>query len=92
MCNPRRVSITATRELAEAWRREVSRTVQLRGRVVGEARVRQALGPTLGVPARRALDAALAGGVEGWREVEGGYRHDVEGGYVVYRPDEQAGR
>jgi hypothetical protein len=90
MCNPRRVTITLTRELAEAWRREVSRSVQLRGRVAGEARVRQALGATLGVAARRALHAALEGQVDGWQEVEGGYRHDVEGGYLVYRPDEQA--
>jgi hypothetical protein len=84
------VNITATQELAEAWRREVSRTERLSTGVVGEARVWQPLGETLGVPARRALEAALRAGVEGWRAVDGGYRHDVEGGYVVYHMREHA--
>src|SRR5262249_57039713 len=57
MCNPRRVRITATRELAEAWQREVTRSVQLRGRVVGEARARQALGDALSTPVRVAFEA-----------------------------------
>lgn len=89
MCNPRRVTVTTTRDIAEAWRREVSRTVELAERVVGEARLRQALSAKLGKPALRALEARLAAGADGWREVVEGYRCDVEGGYVVYRLDEQ---
>ena len=48
MCNPRRVTVTATRDIAEAWRREVSRTVQLTEQVTGEARLRQTLSSRLG--------------------------------------------
>ena len=90
MCNPRRVTVTATRDIAEAWRREVSRTVELAERVVGEARLRQSLSSSLGAPALRALEARLAGGASGWPAVDGGYRYAVEGGLVLYLTDEQA--
>ena len=90
MCNPRRIRVTATRQLNEAWEREVSRTVELQGQITGEARVRQPLDSTLGKPALRALESALATENSGWTEVEEGYRHDVEGGYVIYLVDEQA--
>ena len=90
MCNPRRVTVTATRDIAEAWQREVSRTAELSEHIVGEARLRQALSSRLGTPALRALEARLAAGTPGWREVAEGYRYDVEGGYVLYRLDEQA--
>ncbi len=90
MCNPRRVTITATRELDEAWQREVTRTAELSAAVVGEARVVQSLAATLGAPALAALERTLAEGDPEWQETEdGGYRHQVEGGYVVYDPDER---
>ncbi len=90
MCNPRRIRVTATRQLNQAWEREVSRTVELQQQVIGEARVRQPLDATLGPPALRALEFALAADDSGWRKVEEGYRYDVEGGYVIYLVDEQA--
>ena len=90
MCNPRRVTVTATRDIAEAWQREVSRTVQLTEQVTGEARLRQALSSRLGSPALRALEARLAAGTPGWEEAPEGYRCNVEGGYVLYQLDEQA--
>lgn len=90
MCNPRRIRVTATRQLNQAWEREVSRTVELQQQVIGEARVRQPLDATLGTPALRALESALVADDSDWREVEEGYRYDVEGGYVIYLVDEQA--
>jgi hypothetical protein len=84
------VTTTLTRDLAEAWQREVTRTVDLRTRVTGEARIRQPLEASIGVPALRALQVAIAAPDSGWRPVEEGYRHDVEGGYVVYLVDEKA--
>ena len=90
MCNPRRITVTATRDLAEAWQREVSRTVALAEQVGGEARLRQPLADRLGIPARRALEARLAAGAAGWQVVADGYQYDVVGGYVLYRLDEQA--
>jgi hypothetical protein len=90
MCNARRIRITATRQLDQAWQREVSRSVDLCTGVVGEARVRQPLDATLGGPALNALEAILAGGESGWTEVDQGYRFDVEGGYVIYLVDERA--
>jgi hypothetical protein len=90
MCNPRRVTTTLTRDLAEAWRREVSRTVELRSQVAGEARIRQPLEASIGTPALRALQVALAAEGSGWTPVEEGFRRDVEGGYVVYLIDERA--
>lgn len=90
MCNPRRLTVTATRDLAEAWQREVSRTVALAEAVGGTARLRQPLADRLGIPALRALEARLAGGAAGWQAVADGYRYEVTGGYVLYRLDEQA--
>lgn len=83
MCNPRRVLVTATREIAEEWRREVTRTVALSGQVTGEARVRQPLAQ-MGAPVLRALQLLLDQGVPGWEETGHGYRHPVEGGYCLY--------
>ena len=76
MCNPRRVTITATRELAEAWRQEVSRTVELTGRVAGEARVHQ--------PGHVGLDGegdvvGLLAGLDGAALVARGAERGLEG-------------
>ncbi len=90
MCNPRRIRVTATRQLNEAWQREVSRTVELQEQVIGEARVRQPLDSTLGTQALRALESALASDDSGWRQVAEGYRYDVEGGYVIYLVEARA--
>ena len=90
MCNPRYVRITATRQLDEAWQREVTRVVSLQENVRGEARVRQPLGATVSRPALRALESALAGPASGWVESDEGYRFDVEGGYAIYHPDDQS--
>lgn len=90
MCNPRRVTISASRDLATAWEREVARTVRLTADVVGEARVVQRLGDSVGAPALAALERALAEGDPDWQAVPEGYRHNVEGGYVLYRPEEQS--
>ncbi|MCP5420450.1 MAG: molecular chaperone DnaJ [Gammaproteobacteria bacterium] len=90
MCNPRRVTVTLTRDIAEAWRREISRSVELAERITGEARARQNLSAQLGGPALKALEARLTAGEEpAWRETAEGYRCDVDGGYVLYRLDEQ---
>lgn len=89
MCNPRRVLVTATQTLDEAWQREITRTVDLCGIATGEARVRQRLDSSLGGPALRALELALAAPESGWVASPGGYRRDVDGGYVVYHLDER---
>jgi hypothetical protein len=90
MCNKRQVKIIATQQLSEAWQREVTRTVQLSGRVTGEARVQQPLDGTLGGPALQALETALSAEDSGWRQTPEGFRCDVEGGYVLYLVDERA--
>ncbi|MBA2324629.1 MAG: molecular chaperone DnaJ, partial [Pseudonocardiales bacterium] len=38
MCNPRRVRVRATRQLAQAWQHEVRRSATRIGTAVGEAR------------------------------------------------------
>lgn len=90
MCNPRRICVRATRQLQEAWQREVTRTVNLQDRVSGEARVRQVLDSSLGAPTLRALETVLAAEDSGWQEVEEGYRFEVEGGHITYLIDEAA--
>ncbi len=91
MCNPRRVQVTATRQANEAWEREVERVAEVVAALTGEARIRQALDATLGGSALLALQNALAQGFPGWTEQEdGSFRHEVEGGYVVYFPDDHS--
>jgi hypothetical protein len=87
MCNPRRIRISATRRIREAWEREVSRVCELSEIVAGEARVRDAMAATVGRPALRALERFLADDCSGWETVEGGYRRNVEGGYARYCTD-----
>lgn len=84
MCNPRRIEVTATRQVAEAWEREVRRAASLSGSVTGEARICQQLDASIGAPALAALERALEAGIAGWTVMDNGYRRDVDGGYVVY--------
>jgi hypothetical protein len=90
MCNPRRVEITATRQVAEAWQREVERVAEQAMTITGEARVRHALDASVAAPALAALEAALEAGMPGWQRTgdddDAGYRCDVDGGHVVYLP------
>ena len=89
MCNPRRIRVTVTREIAEAWQHEISRTVSLSAQVTGEARVCRSLSSSIGTPVLRALESYLDSGNSGWRETEAGFRFDVEGGYAFYDMDTQ---
>lgn len=81
--------MTATQHLAAAWEREVRRAATRSSSVTGEARIRQALDASVGAPALRALERALEQGFPGWIACADGYRHDVDGGYVVYSPEER---
>jgi hypothetical protein len=81
MCNPRQVEVRATRRLAEAWEQEVRRQVTLYGRAVGRAAVREQL--SIGRPVLACLDRVLQE-VDGWQEVDDGYRYDVAGGHVIF--------
>ena len=89
MCNPRRVEITATRNLAQAWQREVHRVAERSALITGQARICHALDAAIAAPALSALERNLDTGMDGWQEVETGYRHDVDGGHVIYSPDER---
>lgn len=86
MCNPRRIRVQASQQLVEAWNHEVRRQVTLHGEAVGRAAVRQPLGAMLGGPVLAALERVLEDH-DGWREVPEGFRHDVDGGFVVYHVD-----
>ncbi|ETR67028.1 MAG: response regulator receiver domain/DnaJ domain- containing protein [Candidatus Magnetoglobus multicellularis str. Araruama] len=58
--------------------------------ITGEARIRQSLDDSLGGPALMALQSLLANGFESWQEdSDGNFRHLVDDGYVVYRPDDR---
>jgi hypothetical protein len=90
MCNPRRIQVTLTRQVQEAWEREVSRAVDISDTIIGEARIRQSLDDSLGGPAMMALQSLLANGFEGWQaDSDGNFQHLVNDGYVVYRPDDR---
>lgn len=84
MCNPRRIQVTATEQLNEAWEQEVQSTVELREQVAGTASLRRPLDGSLSVPVLRALEATLEDPASGWQRVEGGFRRDVDGGHVTY--------
>jgi hypothetical protein len=86
MCNPRRVRVRATRELAHAWEQEIRRTVTRTGETTGEARVREPLADSVGAPALAALAGVLTR-LPGWEEDEDGvFRHALHGGSLSYDP------
>jgi hypothetical protein len=83
MCNPRRVRVTATRNLAESWKQEVRRQVNRSGQATGAARVREPLSATLGTPTLAALASVLAR-TPGWERSGDAFVHQLDGGYVRY--------
>jgi hypothetical protein len=86
MCNPRRIRVRATRELAEAWEQEVRRQATRSGRTSGEARVRESLADSVGGPTLTALTAVLSARA-GWAELpDGTFRHDLDGGHIIFDP------
>jgi hypothetical protein len=88
MCNPRRIRVRATRELAEDWDHEVRRVVNLSRDVAGEARISEQLGPTVGAPTLAALVRVLDR-TEGWERSGTTFRHELDGGWVAYDMDTQ---
>jgi FtsH ternary system domain X2 len=86
MCNPRRIRVRATRELAEAWDQEVRRQATRHGEAVAEVRVREPLEASVGGPTLTALTAVL-GRTEGWTQDEAGvFTHQLTGGYLAFDP------
>ncbi len=63
MCNPRRVTITATRDVAEAWTCEVRRVAERAAEVTGEARICEALDASVAAPVLDALERQLEAAV-----------------------------
>lgn len=87
MCNPRRIRVRATRELAVAWEQEIRRSVVRSGEATGAARVCESLRGSVGAPTLAALPGVFAR-TPGWEETEDAFRFSFDGGYVLYRPAE----
>jgi hypothetical protein len=86
MCNPRRIRVRATRELAEDWAQEVRRQVTRTGSAAGQARVRESLADTVGGPTLAALTDVLARQA-GWTELpDGTFQHELDGGTISFDP------
>jgi FtsH ternary system domain X2 len=86
MCNPRRIRVRATRQLAEAWEQEVRRQVTRVGEAAAEARVREPLESSVGRPTLAALTAVL-GRTDGWeQDADGVFRHELTGGHIAFDP------
>ncbi|MFF3329841.1 hypothetical protein ACFYWX_09805 [Streptomyces sp. NPDC002888] len=86
MCNPRRVRVTATREVAEAWQVELERRVALSDTVVSELEISFPFGGTLGDRTRAVFEGALARDPH-WRDTgDGAYELRLGDGRVTYRP------
>lgn len=86
MCNPRRIRVRATRELAEAWAQEVRRQVTRSGSVAGQAMVREPLSDTVGGPTLNALTQVLAHR-DGWSEQpDGTFAYQLDGGVIAFDP------
>src|ERR1700690_2622843 len=86
MCNPRRIRVRATQELAEAWDQEIRRQVTRRGAAAGEARVRESLADSVGGPTLTSLTAVLSR-LDGWEEDGNGiFRHELDGGQIPFDP------
>jgi hypothetical protein len=86
MCNPRRIRVRATRELAEAWEQQVRRQVTRSGRATADARVREPLADSIGGPVLAALTDVLSR-LEDWSEsADGSFWHELDGGRITFDP------
>ena len=85
MCNPRKITARATRQITQAWRAAIERTVRLGDTVSGRAELTQPLGAMLAEPARRAFEQAVVADPR-WQLHDGAYDLDVQGGQARYRP------
>jgi hypothetical protein len=85
MCNPRKITARATRQIAEAWRSAIMRTARASGSVTGRASLTQRLGSMLADPARRAFEQAVAADPR-WQLVGEAYALEVPGGQARYLP------
>jgi FtsH ternary system domain X2 len=85
MCNPRKITARATRQIAEAWRTAVQRTARASGSATGRASLTQRLGSMLGEPARQAFEQAIAADPR-WQLTGEAYALNVPGGQVRYLP------
>ena len=86
MCNPRRVSVTATREVAEAWQVELERRVALSDTVVSELEISFPFGGTLGDRTRAVFESALGRDPHWTRTADGAHELRLTDGQVIYRP------
>ena len=86
MCNPRKNTARATRQITEAWRAAIERTDRLGDTVSGRAELTQPLGSMLAEPARRAFEQAVVADPR-WQLHDGAYDLDVQGGQAHYWPD-----
>jgi len=85
MCNPRKITARATRQIAEAWRAAIQRTARASGSVTGRASITQRLGSMLAAPARRAFEQAVAADPR-WLLEGDAYVLEVPGGQARYLP------
>ncbi|GID93441.1 hypothetical protein ACFQFC_16265 [Amorphoplanes digitatis] len=88
MCNPRRVEVTATRQLDEAWEHEIRRLSLVSATAVGEATVREALDDSIGEPTLEALVGVLER-TEGWERDGDAFRYALPDGHVTYHVEDQ---
>jgi hypothetical protein len=88
MCNPRRVEVRASRQLAESWEHEVRRLAALTGTAAAEVRIREELDADIGQPTLAALVSVLDGHDE-WELADGAYRYRLADGYVAYHVEDQ---
>lgn len=86
MCNPRRIRVRATRELAEAWAQEVRRQATRTGSAAGQARVSEPLANTVGGPTLAALTQVLARHAEWTEHPDGTFTHQLDGGVITFDP------
>jgi FtsH ternary system domain X2 len=86
MCNPRRIRVRATRELAEAWEQEVRRQVTRSGQATADARIRESLADSIGGPVLAALTDVLSR-LDGWAEsADGTFWQELDGGRITFDP------
>ncbi|MFE4972063.1 hypothetical protein ACFRAR_08085 [Kitasatospora sp. NPDC056651] len=85
MCNPRRVIITAARQLAEAWEAEVSRTARLSSDVTSELAATIPFGSSLARATRAAFEAGLRSS-DRWSDQGAELLLTLDAGEVRYHP------
>lgn len=86
MCNPRKITVRASRDLSRAWSAEIARRAEVSETLTGEARISEPFGTSLAPPVRERFEALIRYDSR-WQQTGEQLRYRTHNGHLVYHLD-----